>query len=353
MKEITGRLKSVPVILASIVILIAGARHAEYWLNPLLMAFFISIICVQPIQWLKKKKVPDALAILIVILAILAMYFVLIELVSKSLVMFLGDASKNQMRFRQILDSLNDLLSKRGLDISALGGEGAMDPQKIMKFTSSIFGKLSDMISKEITFIFLTIFLLTELNSISLKMQVLAKNTNVTLEYINSIGSNIRRYLTIKTFTSLITGVLVAISLAIIGVDYPILWGLVAFLLNYIPTIGSFIAAIPACIFSIVQLGFPASYFTIITFIMVNILIGSILEPKIMGKGLGLSTFIVFFSLIFWGYALGTVGMFLSIPIMMTIKIILEQNPKTKWIAAMFGTENDSLAILNGKDKNE
>jgi len=150
--------------------------------------------------------------------------------------------------------------------------------------------------------------------------------------------------------TRLLTGSLIWISLAIIGVDYAIIWALIAFLLNYIPNIGSIIAAIPAVLFTLVQLGLGGVIWTTIVFVLVNLIIGSVVEPKIMGKGMGLSTFVVFVSLIFWGFMLGTVGMFLSIPLTMTIKIILEKNPKTKLIAILLGTEDEAQIIIDKRE---
>ena len=224
-----------------------------------------------------------------------------------------------------------------------------MDPAKIMQYTAQIFGQLSELMSREITFLFLTIFLLTEIESIPIKLKVIAKSTGTSLSHLEKIGDSIRHYLSIKTLTSLITGVLIAVCLAIVGVDYPILWGLVAFLLNYIPNIGSIIAAIPAVAFALIQLGFVGALWTIVIFVAVNMGVGNVLEPKLMGKGLGLSTFIIFLSLIFWGFVLSTVGMFLSVPLMMTIKIILENNPQTKWIAIMLGTQDDAMVALQEK----
>ena len=131
--------------------------------------------------------------------------------------------------------------------------------------------------------------------------------------FVRVIGDSVRHYLTIKTFTSLLTGVFVWIGLALIGLEYAIIWALIAFLLNYIPNIGSILAAVPALLFALIQLGLDGVLFTAIVFVVVNMLVGNAIEPKIMGKGLGLSTFVVFFSLIFWGFILGTVGMFLSV----------------------------------------
>ena len=337
---------STPLTIAALIIIIAAVRYAELLINPLLMAFFIFIICAPLIGWLKKKKVPESLAILFVILLIFTFYGLFIQLISTSLSLFLKDAPKYQQGLSEVLISARDFLDNIGINLAILGQAGSMDPSKIMQFTTRIFSSLSEMLSQEITFIFLTIFLLAEVDSIAVKIKVIAKNSKYSLEYLLIIGKSIRHYLSIKTLTSLITGILVGVLLALIGVDYPVLWGLVAFLLNYIPTIGSIIAAIPATFISIIQLGFPASFLTIGVYLAINLIIGNIIEPKMMGKGLGLSTFIVFFSLIFWGFILGYVGMFLSIPLMIVIKIMLENNPKTKWIAALLGTKNDAEAAL-------
>ncbi|WP_297708083.1 AI-2E family transporter, partial [uncultured Eudoraea sp.] len=120
-------------------------------------------------------------------------------------------------------------------------------------------------------------------------------------------------------------------------------------LLNYIPNIGSFIAAVPAVLFAAVQLGLEGVLWTGIVFVVVNVVIGNIVEPKMMGKGLGLSTFVVFLSLLSWGFMLGTVGMFLSVPLTMAIKIMLEQDSNTKWLAIALGTEDEAQAIIDNQ----
>ncbi len=341
--------KQTPLVIAAFIIIITGMMYAESIINPLLMAFFMSIICAQPIQWLKNKKIPSGLAVFIVIIGIFAIYVGFFELVSKSISLFMQDAPKYEQNLKELTNSARQFFNERGINISLLGGASVMDPAKIMQYTAQVFGQLSEIMSREITFLFLTIFLLTEIESIAIKLKVIAKSTGITLSYLEKIGDSIRHYLSIKTLTSLITGVLIAVCLAIVGVDYPILWGLVAFLLNYIPNIGSIIAAIPAVAFALIQMGFGGALWTIVIFVAINMGVGNVLEPKLMGKGLGLSTFIIFLSLIFWGFVLSTVGMFLSVPLMMTIKIILENNPQTKWVAIMLGTEDEADAALKEK----
>ncbi|EXJ12798.1 AI-2E family transporter [Nitrincola nitratireducens] len=149
----------------------------------------------------------------------------------------------------------------------------------------------------------------------------------------------VNQYLVIKTTISLVTGVLVTLWLWWLDVDFPVLWGLIAMLMNYIPNVGSLIAAIPAVLLSLVQLGVSDAIFVASGYLVINIIMGNLIEPRFMGKGLGLSPLVVFLSLILWGWLFGPVGMFLSIPLTMIVKIALEQNESTRWIAIMLGNE--------------
>ena len=191
-----------------------------------------------------------------------------------------------------------------------------------------------------------SIFILAEMNSFGVKARVVEKLHGNSLDYLNKIGKNIRHYLTIKTVISLGTGVFITIWLLVIGVDYAILWGVIAFLLNYIPSIGSIIAAVPTVLLALVQLGPMGMLWTAIGYLAVNTIFGNVIEPKVMGEGLGLSTLVVFISLIVWGFILGSVGMFLSVPLTMTVKIMLEQKEKTSWIAMLLGTEKEARAMV-------
>jgi predicted PurR-regulated permease PerM len=128
------------------------------------------------------------------------------------------------------------------------------------------------------------------------------------------------------------------ILLLILNIDYALLWGLLAFLLNFIPNIGSIIAAIPAILLSLIQFGPGIAIITSVGYLVINFVFGNVLEPRMMGKGLGLSTLIVFLSLIFWGWILGPVGMLLSVPLTMVVKIALDSSDDTRWIATLLGT---------------
>ena len=335
--------------IAAFIIIIAGVMYAESLITQILMAFFISIICAQPITWLKKKKVPQGLAITIVFIGIIAVFIGFGELIGASLSSFSEDAPKYEQNLREMGKTVFRFADDKGIKISTDEMTKLFDPSKVMSITAGFLGQLGGFMGNAFTIFFLVLFLLMELDSFSVKTKAIVKDSGGSLAFFNTIGNSIRHYLSIKTMTSFLTGVFIWISLVIIGVDYAIIWALIAFLLNYIPNIGSIIAAIPAVLFALVQLGFGGVIWTTGVFIAVNMVIGNVVEPKMMGKGMGLSTFIVFVSLIFWGFMLGTVGMFLSVPLTMAIKIMLEQNPKTEWIAIFLGTQGEAQAILDKK----
>jgi predicted PurR-regulated permease PerM len=153
--------------------------------------------------------------------------------------------------------------------------------------------------------------------------------------HFQTIRANVNRYMGLKALISLATGVSIWILLALIGVDFPGTWGLLAFFLNFIPAIGSIIAAVPAVLWALIQLGLTSAVLTVLAYLVVNIVIGNFLDPRIIGKKLGLSPLVVIISLIFWGWVLGPVGMLLSVPLTMIIKIALASSDNTRWFAVM------------------
>lgn len=335
---------------AAAIIVLAGVMYAERLITQILMALFITIVCLQPMRWLVKKKIPQALAVVIVLIGAIALFIGFGELITQSLSNFTDNMDEYEKNLMTMLDSFIRFLSDLGFKLSRDKIEEMYDPSKLMKLTGTLLGQLGGFMGNFMTIFFLTLFLLLEVDSVEAKADAIMKGSSQSIRYFHKIGDSIRHYLTIKTITSLLTGVSIWVALAIIGIDYAILWALIAFLLNYIPNIGSFIAAAPAVLFAIVQMGFSGFLWTSIVFVVVNIVVGSVLEPKIMGHGMGLSTFVVFLSLIFFGFFLGTVGMFLSVPLTMTIKIMLEQNTDTRWLAIILGTKREAEAILNNND---
>jgi predicted PurR-regulated permease PerM len=169
------------------------------------------------------------------------------------------------------------------------------------------------------------------------------------LEQIDQFLLSVNNYLAIKTLVSIATGIVVSIMLWAFGLDFPILWGVLAFLLNFIPNIGSIIAAVPAISLAILQLGPAQAGFIGLGYLTINTVMGNVVEPKYLGKGLGLSALVVFLSLIFWGWLLGTVGMLLSVPLTMILKIGLQSSAEGRWFAVLLSGDTEESSSVQAK----
>jgi predicted PurR-regulated permease PerM len=262
---------------------------------------------------------------------------------------FSSNVSKYGSSLTAIINSFIQLLNEHGLNIPKDQVSTLIQPAKILEFTASALNGMVHVLEKTLLIFILVLFILMEFESFPDKAKAIFSGSDESIAYFSTIVQNIRHYLWIKTLIGLAVGILIYVGLLIIGVNYALLWALIVFLLNYIPNIGSVIATIPAVLFALVQLGMGGALWTLGTFMLIHNVIGNFFEPRIMGEGLGLSTLVVFLSLLLWGYLLGTVGMLLSVPITMTIKIILEQNEKTLWLAILLGTPADAKNYLKNK----
>ena len=193
------------------------------------------------------------------------------------------------------------------------------------------------------------IFILFEASSFQQKVEAAFGDPKGTLAQVQKITEAVNNYLAIKTIASLGTGVIVAILVWVLRIDFPVIWGLLAFLLNFIPNLGSIIAAIPPVLLGYIQFGIGRALLVAAGFGVVNLVFGNVVEPKLMGRKLGLSTLVVFPSLIFWGWVWGPAGMLLSVPITMVVKIALESNPSTRWISILLDSE--ASVIQSGGNK--
>jgi predicted PurR-regulated permease PerM len=326
---------------AALIIIFAGVVYAKTIITPILLAFFISIICVQPISWLEKKGTPPAIALLIVMLGLLLFFSGFFLLLGGEISSFTGNLSKYQSSLINISNSFIEYLNGKGINVSTDQITNLIHPEKVLEYTGKAMSTLFDMMGTIFVIFLISLFLLMEHASFSLKAKGILNESGNSDSYLNNILHSIRHYLGIKTILSLLVGTFIYFALLIIGVDYPILWAVIGGILNFIPNIGSIISMIPAALFALIQLGLGGALWTVASFLMVHLVIGNFVEPRIMGRGLGLSTLVVFLSLVFWGFILGMVGMFLSVPLTMTIKIILEQNEKTKWIATLLGKSEE------------
>ncbi len=325
--------------LASVTVLVAGMRAAAVILNPLLLALFIAVLAGPALYYLRRRGLGEGWALLVVVLGLLALGGLFGVLLGNSLNDFsrnLPDYEENlRLQAGQFLAWLNGL----GFAVSKDVFSGLLDPAKAMRLAGQMLSSMGGLLANAFLILLTVILLLFEASHLPAKLRVALKQPEDSLGRLESIADNINRYMVLKTATSLLTGVCVGLWLWMLGVDFPVLWAMLAFLLNFVPNIGSIIAAVPAVLLALVQLGWVAALWAGFGYLLINGLVGNVLEPRVMGRGLGLSTLVVFISLVFWGWVLGPVGMFLSVPLTMALKIALDSSPETRGVAVLLGSD--------------
>ncbi|MDJ0906598.1 MAG: AI-2E family transporter [Woeseiaceae bacterium] len=332
---------------AAVIIIVIGLQMAKDLLVPFLFAVFLALITVRPMLWMQKHRVPTVVAVLIIVSLILLILAVLGTIVGASVAEFTAALPAYQERLDVYIDGVVALLSTRLDGDEAFQSLGDLiDPGWAMGLVATILNSLRGVLTNIFLIIFTMIFILLEASTVETKVAAAFGRSTQSLKRPRVFLANLGNYLGIKTVVSIATGLAAGLLTWALGVDFPLLWAMLAFLLNYIPTIGSIIAAVPAVLIALVQLGPGEAMATAVGFVGINMVFGNIIEPRLMGFGVGVSPLVVFIGLFFWGWVFGPMGMLLSVPLTMTLKLALESDKRTRWIAILIGSERDAEYAL-------
>ena len=320
---------------ASFVVIIAGVKMASQVVVILFLAIFISSIFSTLLKVLQKKHIPRLFSYFIILLIVSGIGVMLAYVINISLNDFLTNLPTYEEKLKNTILNLLHFAQDSGIQIDKAKIMGALNFNSFFGFTTNIIGSIGTFLSKFLLVVIGVAFILAESKSFQTKLRVIFRNNAKKLEHFNLFSFNIQKYFVVKSFTSFLTGFIITIVLTLFGVDYPVLWGVIAMLFNFVPVVGSIIASIPAVLLTFMNLDINTTIWVIVLYVIINISISNILEPKLMGKELGLSPLVIFFSLIFWGYILGIVGMSLAVPITMTLKIAFDSNTSTHWLGIL------------------
>ena len=335
---------------ACLVIVVAGLREASSLFLPFAIALFLSILSMPVLSKIRSKTpIPDFLAVLITLGLIGALFSGLILLGVRAI-------SDLQMYLPEYRESISNLYSVWIDGLSARFGFPIQEYLTLEFFDPGVavdfFGKTAASVLGFLTNTFLVLlimgFILAEATIFPPKFKVISEmrsgmslggdtnNKGPQQSRLTKIATEVQEYLAIKTLISLATGLLIAIATWWIGLDFPVLLGLIGFAMNYIPTVGSILAAFPAILLSLVQFGTLTSFgLVVLAYFGINVVFGNLVEPNLLGRRLGLSTLVVVLSLLVWAWIWGPVGALLAVPLTMVVKIMLENTEDLRWVAIL------------------
>ncbi|AVI63927.1 AI-2E family transporter [Halomonas sp. GFAJ-1] len=325
--------------IAALVVIIAGMKVGADLLVPLLLAVFIAVVCTSPVQWLNRWGVNVRAAACIILLVLLGFISLIGLLVVNSFGTFVEALPEIEERLNEHYWDLLNTLAAHGMAINPDQLGQLFNMEEGDSWVPKVLGELGSLFMQASIVALLVIFMLFETLNFRDKVSRALENPAPSLKRFSEFSLTLKRYLAVKTMISLATAVLVWLSCLLVGVDFPLLWGVLAFALNFIPNIGSALAAIPPVLLLLVAQdgGVFQALLLASAYLAINFILGNLIEPRVMGQALGLSTFVAFLSLVVWGWIFGAAGMLLSVVLTMTLKIALDSHPQTRWIAHLLG----------------
>lgn len=382
--------------LACVVIVVAGLRASATLFIPVILGLFFALLSLPILNWLDARALPRPVAVVATVLFDLLVLFVIAFLLSGIIGDLQSKSADYAERLRkqagafsetmdQQLERLQGFWSRAGAALPAVESDAEADretdtddgaPLTEMPMLDTDFptfrelferywdssrivalvgqfdvvARFTSFASQSIFALIVMIFLLSESNRFAVKVKDVRAARGPDLSRFARTAQDIQKYLAIKTVASCVTGLLGGLACYFFRVDFPLLWGIVAFLFNFVPAIGSIVAAIPPVILALILHGFWPATGVLACYLIINFVIGNFLEPIFMGERFGLSTVIVVLSVLFWGYVWGPVGMLLAVPLTMIVKVMLDNSPDFRWISALIGkghTESVETANAN------
>jgi predicted PurR-regulated permease PerM len=313
-------------------------KYSKPVLVPFSLAVFLSFLLNPVVEFLTRKKIPKAIAIIFILIFTFILLYLLGLLLYSSGKAFASDLPRYGKKFDVLITNLSQKWKLTSGRLESIDWAKQLNFSSIASFLLSSLGSFLKFLTNLFLVLLFLVFILAGRGRLRDKIlkSFKGQNSKKIIEIISNVDRQVYRYLSIKTFISLITGILAGLVLYIFGVNYAVLWGFLTFLLNYIPNLGSVIATVFPVLMAIIQFEkIWTALWILLILIVIQTLMGNVIEPRVLGIRLGLSPLVVILSLIFWGWLWGIVGMILAVPITSTIKIICENIPELRVVSEL------------------
>jgi AI-2 transport protein TqsA len=337
---------------AAIVVVIAGLRAAAPILIPVFVAALLAILTAPMVLWLEARRVPGGIAVLVAMLVLVVALVVLGAILTTTMVGFEEALPGYQAALTTLVEDVVELSRSLPIDLAAGVVAEGVSAGTVIEMLGAAGTAVLAAFSNTALVLLTVVFMLLELAGLPRKLRLAMDDPKADLGSWSGAIREVQRYLVIKTLISLATGAFISAWLWLLGVDFPLLWGLVAFVLNYIPNVGSIVAAVPGVLLALIQpgLGLGPAAAALAGYLVVNMVIGNLVEPWWMGRRLGLSPLVVFLSLVFWGFVWGPVGMIISVPLTMIARIVLEHWDESHWLVVLLGPAPAGATVRPGAE---
>ncbi len=328
---------TVSLIIIATIMVIGLLKAAQVVLLPLVVSAFLAILLSPVIVLLMRRNWPILPAALASLFLVFAIVFLGVFIFTKSLQSLGTEFPLYWERMMGAVRNLDALMRERGFDLELAHFFRSFDLMNLTPVVTKSVGFVVSFMKYGIMIFFITLFMLLEASRLQEKTMRAFGEKNIFSSSMRGIATDIQRYLIVKTAISLATGISVGLFLWFLEVPFPMLWGVITFLLNYIPSVGSIVASIPPILMGLMHPEAPILEALKIGLGLLTIqsILGSYLDPRLMGKNLNLSALIVFMSMVVWGWIWGPAGMLIAVPLTVCMKVVLSYHPRTRPFALM------------------
>jgi predicted PurR-regulated permease PerM len=325
-------------VTAGLFIILLGMRAAGDLLAPFLFAVLLAIITVPLIQWLRGKGAPSWLALGLTIVLFLVVIAGFIWLVTYSVNQFASSVSDYQARFSELAQTIDNSLARFDIDIDSVSEDEGGAGRQIVEAAAGFIGGLASGLANWGLILMTGVFLLVDGLSTSRKVNSMVEEGDTSVQRIQEYTGSVRRFMSITAGIGFITAIANMIFLWALGVDFVILWGILSFVLNFVPNIGFIISLIPPAIMALLEFGVGRALIVVAGFIVINGFAENVIKPRYIADDLDLSVATSFVSLTLWTWVLGPLGAILAVPLTILVQSLLAAREETRWIAYMMGT---------------
>ena len=323
----------VMLFLAATVVVLVGMRLGAPILDPILFAVVLSLLFSPIYAWLRRQRIPVPLALVLMLVGLTILFGGIFLLLGISIARFSGDIGSYTGQLNEQLNNLQGLADSLGLTKADI--KNALHPSALTATIGAVLGGIADFLSDIFLILLITLFLLAEGPAMMSRLRASAGANHPQLESIMVFGHSVVRQLGLRAIVNLFTGAGVIILLWVLGVDFPLMWGILTFFLSFIPWIGLPIAVAPAVVLALAEYGVERALLVILGVVVINVVAENLLSPMLMGRGLSLSPTVLFVGFIFWAWLLGGPGAFLAAPLTIFVALIFQTFPETRWIASL------------------
>ena len=344
-KPVVWRINQLLFFFMSFGIIMVIAKWTSKLLIPLMIAAMIALLLQPMMQWLERRGLPRVVSLVLVITALMTLLILFGIFVAAEINAFVSHLSEITFRLHEVMERFDTFLTRQGIPVEKEQLRSFFRSDGIINFFKQMLLQLGNQFSNTLLILFTSSFLILDSLNFRARLRFILREKPERERALEEVFDKIHTYFIIMAKVSLITAAGALPLLWFFDIQYALLWAVLTFFLNFIPVIGSIIAAVPPVILGLVEHSWSTALWIALGYLLLNNLIGNILQPAMMGRGLGLSSFTVFWSMVFWGWFFGPTGMILSVPLTMGIQFLLMQYDETRWLGFLLSDYKEKNAV--------